>query len=133
MKDTNDQKLLADLVKHAETGEHIKFEFIRDWKTYQSRRLSYKATKMLVRSLKYSTKSLFREHCKAVTNGSADAMKLLVRNVLLKAAEFYEHECDILLDIIDEYETYLLYNFNIIFAYLGEIRPISELTDYRGR
>jgi hypothetical protein len=132
MKDTNDQKLLADLVKRAETGEHIKFEFIRDWKMYQSRRISYKATKMLVRSLKYSTKSLFKEYCKAVPNESADATKLLVRNVLLKTTKFYERECDILLDMIDEYETYLLYNFNIIFACLGEIRPISELRDYRG-
>jgi hypothetical protein len=131
MKDINDQKLLADLVKRAETGEHTKFEFIRDIRTYRSRRLNYRATKMLVRSLRYSTKRLLKEYCKAIPDGTADPMKLLARNVLLKTLKFYELECKIILDMIDEYETYLLYGFNIISHYLGEIRPISELRDYR--
>jgi hypothetical protein len=131
MSKQEDQKLLADLVKRAEVGEHVKIEYIRDWDTYSNHKVSYRATKMLVRSLKYSAKVLLKEYCRDIANGTADCTKLLVRNALLRTADFYKIEQDTILDMIYEYEAYLM-DGNLLASYFGEIRPISECWDRRG-
>jgi hypothetical protein len=132
MNNLDDQKLLAELVKRAESGEHTKFEYIRTWKEYKLRKMNVRALKLLVNNLDRSTKSLFKKYCKQVKLGTADTTTLLVRNVLLHTLKFYKIELDTVLDVIYEYEAYLMDNGNFIGQFLlYEIRPISECWDRR--
>jgi hypothetical protein len=131
MKDLEDQKLLADLVKRAESGEHTKFTWICSWSEYKSRQMNKRALKMLVSSLEYSTASLFKEHCKAIQNGTADITNLLVRNVLLQTAAFYRLELAMIEDMLDEYIAYLM-DGNFLGQFLFyETRPWAECWDRR--
>jgi hypothetical protein len=133
MKNVEDQKLLADLVKKAESGEHTRFTWICSWSEYRSHQTSKRALKMLVNSLEYSTASLFNEYCKAIPNGTADITNLLVRNVLLQTTEFYKLELAMIEDMLDEYEAYLFESFNNLLGQFlfYEIRPFSECWDRR--
>jgi hypothetical protein len=130
MKNIDDQKLLADLVKRAEAGEHTKFELIKAWHEYKYYKTSCRAVEMLIDSIRRSAKQLFKKYCKAIELGQADVTTLLVRNVLLRTKEFYEKEAEIIFDMITEYEAYLM-NGNLLDSFFGEIRPISEMRDFR--
>jgi hypothetical protein len=131
MKNLEDQKLLADLVKRAESGEHTEFKYICSWLEYRSRQTNKRALKMLVNSLEYSAASLFKEYCKAIPNGTADITKLLVRNVLLQTADFYNLELAMINDMLDEYIAYLM-DGNFLEQFLFyETRPLAECWDRR--
>jgi hypothetical protein len=130
MNNLEDQKMIADVVRRAESGEHIKVEWLRSWKEYKTLRITAKAVKLLVDSLSRSEKSLFKKYCKNVKCGTADVTTLLVRNTLLNTIDFYKIELDMVLDMIYEYEAYLM-DGNFLFAFAGEIRPISECWDRR--
>lgn len=136
MNNTDDQKLLAELVKRAETGEHIKFDYIKSWSEYKSRKLSVKATEMLIKSLSRSADNLLKRYCKNVELGQADVTTLFVRDVLLRTREFYEKELEILFDMLDEYDAYLKGGLSIFdnileqFVFL-DTRPSVSCYDYR--
>ena len=129
--DNTNNKMLAELIERAEAGEHTKFEYIRTWREYRTRKINRRALKLLVRGLNKSSKSLLKKYCKLVKTGSADVTMLLARNALLKAKEFYTKELEIVTDTIYEYEAYLMEDGNFLGSFVGETRPISELRDYR--
>lgn len=131
MSKLDEQQMLADIVKRAEAGEHTKFEYIRSWKEYKQRRMNRAAVDMLIDSLERSTKSLLKRYCRAVEKGQADVTTLLVRNKLLTTKAFYECELKMIVDMIYEYEAYLM-DCNLLGQFLFyEIRPISECWDRR--
>lgn len=130
MNKLDEQQMLADIVKRAEAGEHIKFEYIRSWKEYKQRKMNCYAVDMLVDSFEHSTKSMLRRYCKAIIRGNADVTTLLVRNKLLTTKAFYEKEREMLLDMLHEFEAYLM-DSNLLDSFFGEIRPISECWDRR--
>lgn len=130
MRNIDTQKVLTDVIKRAESGEHTKIEWIRDYKTYRRCKLSLRAVKILISSLEYSAASLLNSYCKEITKGITNFNKLLIRKSLLQTITFYKQEFDILQDMIYEYDAYLM-DGNYLMALLGEIRPISELWDRR--
>ena len=124
------QKITEDIIKRAASGEHVKFEFIRDWQTYRRRKANRTSIRLVIAGLNHSLAVLLRKHCEQVIDGSGSAVNLLVRNVVQTTKSFYEIELAVIEDMINEYETYLA-NGNWLNAYWGEIRPISELYDSR--
>lgn len=130
MKNIEDQKFLADLFKRAEAGEHTEFSWIRSLSEYEFRQRNKSAIKVVINTLEHSTNALFKAYCEDVRKGSADITKLLIRNVLLRTIEFYRRELITVIDMISEYEAYLM-DGNLIDSFFGEIRPISELWDRR--
>ena len=129
MKD--EKELLAEVIKRAEAGEHIKFEYIKSWQEYKARVLNYKATEMLIKGLERSTKSLLKRYCKAVELGQGDVTTLLVRKTLLDTKSFYDKELAMIDDMISEYDAFL-HDGNFISQFLlYETRPISECWDRR--
>jgi hypothetical protein len=131
MNNLDQQQMLADIVKRAEAGEHTKFEYIKSWKEYKQRKMSYSALSMLIASLEHSIRSLLKRYCKAVEEGRADVTTLLVREKLLTTKAFYERELAMVADMISEYEAFL-WDSNFLSQFLFyEIRPISECWDRR--
>jgi hypothetical protein len=129
MKD--DKELLAEIVKRAEAGEHIKFEYIKSWREYKTRILNYKATELLIKGIERSAKALLRRYCKAVELGQGDVTALLVRSALLNTKHFYDKELAMIDDMISEYDAFL-HDGNFISQFLFyETRPISECWDRR--
>ena len=126
-----DKELLAEIIKRAEAGEHIKFEYIKSWREYKTRILNYKATEMLIKGLERSAKSLLKRYYKAVELGKGDVTTLLVRKALLDTKSFYDKELAMIDDMISEYDAFLL-DGNFISQFIFyETRPISECWDRR--
>ena len=131
MNNTEEQQMLAEIVKRAEAGEHTKFEYIKSWKEYKQRKMNSNALDMLIDSLEHSAQLLLKRYCRAVEKGQADIITLLVREKLLTTKTFYECELAMVADMISEYEAYLWDN-NFLSQFLFyEIRPISECWDRR--
>jgi hypothetical protein len=131
MNNTEEQQMLAEIVKRAEAGEHTKFEYIKSWKEYKQRKMNHSALVMLIESLDYSTESLLKRYCKAVEKGEADVTTLLVREKLLTTKAFYKCELAMIQDMLLEYDAFL-WDGNFIKQFLFyEIRPVSECWDRR--
>jgi hypothetical protein len=131
MDNLDEQKMLADLVRRAEKGEYTRFEYIKSWKEYKQRKMNCRALAMLIDSLEHSTKSLFKNYCRAIEKGQADITTLLVRNKLLATKAFYDSELAMVADMISEYDAFL-WDGNFLSQFLFyETRPISECWDRR--
>lgn len=123
-------QVLAELLNRAQAGKHTKFEYICTLREYKFRKIERRTIKFVIKNLNSNAKSLFKSHCKDIKQGTSDVTKLLLRNAILSAIEFYREEFLIFDDMIREYEAYLACD-HFISSFVGEIRPISEKHDHR--
>ena len=123
-------ELLNSLLEHVESGEHIKFQFIRTWREYLELRANKRVLHSVIKSLLASKSRTFKHYCKDIESGNQQFNKLLACNALSSAATFYSEDLSILIDMLDEYETYLI-SGNIADIFLLDTRPDSELWDHR--
>lgn len=125
-----DNKIVNDIFKRVELEVHTSPEFIKSYKDYKVRKINLKALRLLVHGLERNAKHILKDYCRGITKGTEDFTKLLAYRSILKAIAFYKKEIDIILDMIYEYDAYLM-DGNYLTSVLGEIRPISELWDRR--
>ena len=123
-------ELLNSLLEHVESGEHIKFQFIRTWREYLELRANKRVLHSVIKSLLASKSITFKHYCKDIESGNQQFNKLLACNALSSAATFYSEDLSILIDMLDEYETYLI-SGNLADIFLLDTRPDSELWDHR--
>lgn len=126
------EDLMSDLIHKAKSGKHQQFQFIRSWPEYINARKTRRAYKLLVSSIIGSSNKLFKKYCKEVTTGDADVFKLLAYCSTLEILKYYEEELNIISDMIDEYEAYLMTDCNFLGAWLFyDQRPLIDLWDHR--
>lgn len=118
MNDNEIQQILEEILDYAENGEPIEFRLIESLADYRSRLISYKATKLVIKMLKQSSKSLFKTYCKDVTFGISDVTKLIAYSQLADIILFYEQDLKTLYDMLDEYEEYL-WRGNLFYSVVG--------------
>lgn len=126
----NNDETLSKLIDYARVGKHIEFHFITSWSDYRFYKKERSALQLAVKCLKKGCKKLLKDYCKAVKQGSADVLKLIVFANLNNVLDFYEKELEVLNHMVFEYEAYLMEG-NLVYAYLGAPRPESELWDHR--
>lgn len=128
---TQTKHLLIELIEHAEKDEHVSFKFIRTWQDYLTLRTSRKVIKSIIKSLMTAQKNLFRRYCKDISAGHPEFNRLLACDTLKSTISFYREEHMTIVNMLDEYETYLL-SGNLSDVFLLEQRPEDKLWDYRG-
>lgn len=101
------KQLILDLIEHASTDNHTKFERLRYSSEYLAGRVTRRAIKLTVSNLQYSADKLFKKYCKAVTTQHADVSMLLAYVKLQHAVKFYEVELKLINEVLDDYENYL--------------------------
>ena len=125
--DTTTPTLLLELIEHAESGEHIKFNLITTWEDYLNVYSRLSAQASILKALRKGSKKLFKSYCKAVKKQESDVTMLLVKQALDDTCKFYEEEYNTLHSMLDEYEIYLLAGNLMNFG----IRPEELLWDHR--
>lgn len=129
---TQEQEIAKLLIERASSGEHVPFKLIQTIQECFRTRTSRRAVKRVVKSLQASQDRLFKQYCKSIPSGKADVNTLLVCGVLKKTLGFYVEEYQILTDMIDEYDEYLLTDVNnLIGSILFEERPANKQWDHR--
>ena len=118
MNNDEAQQILEEILDYAENGEPIEFRLINSLADYRSRLISYKATKLVIKMLKQSSRQLFKTYCKDVTSGISDVTKLIAYSQLDDIILFYEQDLKTLDDMLNEYEDYLWHG-NIFYALTG--------------
>jgi len=124
-------QIALSLVKHAQTGEHRKFEFIKNLNELWVAKCLKKTSNKVLSDLKTVTKFTYKAYLELVAQGKDD-LRILQEHIMFKEAyEFYKIERKIILDMIFEYRHYLLAG-NLISSLLGKERKPEELHDYSG-
>ena len=129
--DDEAKDLVLFFINKAEQGEHKQFQFILTWFEYIRAKQERRALRLLIGSVRKSTKRLFKKYCRAVSVGTADVHQLLAYRKGKIVLKFYEEELNILSDMINEYEYYLA-SGNWTDFVLGTQRPVDKLWDHRG-
>lgn len=124
------QEMIMKVIEHSETAKLSEFQLITTWAEYRKFKGKRKAFKLLVNGLRKSSNRLFERHCRAVTAGISDVTTLLAYQRLYAAMEFYKKEVETLVDMIDEYETYL-FSGDLFWAYIGFRRREEDMVDFR--
>ena len=117
MNNNSAEQLLQEILEHAE-GQPSEFRFIESLSDYRSCLRTYKATKLVIKILKISSKRLFKSYCGTIASGTSDFTQLVAFAQLKEIVDFYENELKTIYDMLDEYEEYL-WQGNFIYALLG--------------
>jgi hypothetical protein len=125
------QEMILKVIKHAETAKLSEFQLIATWAEYRNYKGKRKAFKLLVDGLRKSSDRLFKKYCRGVTVGFSNFNTLLAYQRLVSTAEFYKKELAVIDDMLDEYETYLFSQGNLLWAHLGAYRSDADMRDYR--
>lgn len=128
--DTDIKELLVNLIDQAETSKNVEFRYIRSWKEYREVHKAYKYKKAVTKLLQASAETIFKKYCKEVSKQSGQFNKLLVYRSIALAADFYTKDVEIIYDMLDEYETYLITG-NFLDLLTGSQRPFNKFWDHR--
>lgn len=123
--------LMSHLLRKTEAREYRQFKLLQSWREYSDARKIRYVEKLIISSLKQSTKSLFKDYCKAIKAGETDAVKLMAYCTAKDVLAFCEKDLLVLSDMIDEYECYLAAGNWLDFVFSSQ-RPVDKLHDYRG-
>lgn len=101
-------EILAELIEHADSGEHVEFTLIKTWEEYLDTYKKLSALKNIIKILSKGSKKLFKLYCADVKALEADVTTLLVAQALDETQKFYKEDYEIVHSMLDEYEIYLL-------------------------
>ena len=124
------QEILDQIITRAEKDDHTVFELLRNGPEYVIMRDKRKGTKFIIKTLQSNIKRLFKKYCEAIPQQDADITLLIVCSTLRTVCDFYIKDLEIINDMLDEYETYLLSGNFLDFVFFWE-RPEDKLYDHR--
>lgn len=124
------QELIMTIIEYAKTAKPSEFRFIRNWQDYKFCKSKVSSFKLLIRGLNKTSDRLFKKYYKGTCYGEGNFTQLLAYQQLQTVIRFYERELVTYLDIVYEYEAYLMEG-HYLYAFLGEIREDSDLHDFR--
>ena len=101
------QEILLNLIDHAKTGEHTKFEQLRLFSEYIGARVVYSSVKKVISVLNAAARDLLKVYCKTIGTAQADINMLLAYKQLRLVIDFYKEEQRILMAILADFEKYL--------------------------
>lgn len=107
MTDIEEQQLVLDIINKAHEGKIQVFRPIVCWEEFRYYLGYTRSNRLIIKTLKTSAKSLFKEYCQDVIEGISDINKLLAYRQLLEIKEFYEKDLAVVKQMLDDYDEYL--------------------------
>ena len=107
MNDTETTQLIQAIINKAQEGKAQPYRTILYWSEFKYYRDLKKATKLVIGTLRISSKRLFKSYCEDVIAGISDVNKILGYTQLLDIIDFYQGELETLEAMLTDYDEYL--------------------------
>ena len=130
--DKTQEKFFTDLVERALKGKQSVFEFIRSWPERRSLKTYQLGIDAIIKIFSNLCDETYKTYISHVKTGTQDLQTLLALKQFRQCREFYKKERDIVLDMVDEYWTYIL-SGHILDTLFGTYRTVEDLWDHRER
>ena len=127
------KQLVEKILEQVNLGQHSKWEFIINLTQYFETQILIKTYKKFIKSFKKINKSLVKKQIKCIKANNYTSLdtSLAIRQ-FLDAIIFYKKEIDILKDMINEYQEFLL-SGHLIESLSGLNRSYEDLYDFRNQ
>lgn len=107
MTDQEITQVIQAIIDKAQEGKSQPYRTILYWSEFKYYRGLKKATKLVIETLRISSKKLLKSYCKDVIAGISDVNKILGYSQLLDIIDFYQEELETLEAMLTEYYDYL--------------------------
>lgn len=101
------QQILTEILRQAEEGKSTEFRLIKSWSEFIFFWQTFKATKVVIKTLQEAADKIFKSYCKRITIGNAVFTQLLAYAHVQEVRLFYERDLATLKKMLDEYDDYL--------------------------
>ena len=125
------KEIFSELVKKALKGKQSDFEFIRTYETCKVARYYKISVKRVSKVFKTLYKKLMKTYAKDIMTDEQKLEMLMSMKQFEICYRYYEKECEIAKDMLDEYHAYLSSGHIFDQLVLNSIRPDDECVDYR--
>lgn len=125
------KKVFEELVKKALEGKHSDFEFIRTYETCKVARYYKIGVKRVYKTFKTLYKKLMKTYVKDIFTGEQKLEMLMSIKQFEICYRYYEKECEIAKDMLDEYYTYLTNGHMFDQLVMNGVRSDDDCVDYR--
>lgn len=125
-----EKELFKNLVQTALAGKNSEFEFIRCWHDRCSIKNYVIQMSSIINMFTKLCKTTYKTYLNQINLDLQDIQVLLALKQFKQCRDYYKQERSIALDMLDEYTEYVLRG-HILDTLMGEIRPDTDLVDYR--
>lgn len=125
------KKVFEELVKKALKGKQSDFEFIRTYEMCKTARYYKISTKRVSKTFKILYKKLMKAYAKDILTGEQKLEMLMSMKQFEICYRYYEKECEIAKDMLDEYYVYLTNWHMFDQLVMNGVRSDDDCVDYR--
>ena len=125
------KEIFSELVKKALSGKHSDFEFIRTYEACKTARLYKSSVKRLSKVFKTLYKKLMKTYAKDIMTDEQKLEMLMSMKQFEICYRYYEKECEIAKDMLDEYYAYLTSGHIFDQLIMNGVRSDDDCIDYR--
>ena len=125
------KKVFEELVKKALEGKHSDFEFIRTYETCKVARYYKIGVKRVYKTFKTLYKKLMKIYAKDIMADEQKLEMLMSMKQFEICYRYYEKECEIAKDMLDEYYAYLTNGHMFDQLVMNGVRSDDDCVDYR--
>ena len=125
------EKFFEAVAKKALSGKHSDFEFIRTYEACKTARLYKISVKRLSKVFKTLYKKLVKSYAKDIMTDKQKLEMLMSMKQFEICYRYYEKECEIAKDMLDEYYAYLTSGHIFDQLMMNGVRSDDDCVDYR--
>lgn len=125
------KKVFEELVKKALKGKQSDFEFIRTYEMSKVARYYKISVKKVSKTFKTLYKKLMKTYAKDIMTDEQKLEMLMSMKQFEICYRYYEKECEITKDMLNEYRAYLTGGHILDQLVLNSVRSDDECVDYR--
>ena len=125
------KEIFSELVKKALKGKQSDFEFIRTYETCKVARYYKISVKRVSKVFKTLYKKLMKTYAKDIMTDEQKLEMLMSMKQFEICYRYYEKECEIAKDMLDEYYAYLTSGHIFDQLMMNGVRSDDDCVDYR--
>lgn len=125
------KEIFSELVKKALKGKQSDFEFIRTYETCKVARYYKISVKKVSKVFKTLYKKLMKTYAKDIMTDEQKLEMLMSMKQFEICYRYYEKECEITKDMLDEYYAYLTSGHIFDQLVMNGVRSDDDCVDYR--
>lgn len=126
------EELYEALTEKALSGEHTKFEYVRNITEWGVLRKAKSGLKKVIELYELIKSSMYKTYCKQVLVGEQDFNLIYSLRQIMECKVFYENELLIVQDMLEEYDAYVGSGHFMDQVLFGRNRETWHMWDHRG-